>query len=547
MNSLFSFFSIARPQLLLLAIPVVPVALLMAYKFRRLEKSLSSLISSSRTDFSRLRRSFFLRTFLRCLAWVSAVLAISGISWGTRQYPVQKSGCAVSFVFDISYSMNALDVDDGRLTRLDAVKIYVRDLLSLMDGTSVSAVLCKGDGILAVPLTEDLTPILSLVDALSPSLMTASGSSLGKGIECAVSSFPQNSSQSNMIFVFTDGDETDDSLHSALSAAGRFQIPVTIVGFGSEDGVEVLSGDGKTPVRTFLMENKMKNLADNVNKNVRKLFPKSDFIRYVRSSSHGSAVSLLNQIDRTSESFSYEIRTVSRHDFFIVFSLIFFVLSFIISEIDLASLRARFSRMVSFVSVSLVFTFVSCSSPRTQVLKGSIDYKNAKYRSAIVDFVSVLNDSPDASVRDYAVFGLASTYISLEEYDVALEKLSQIVPEKNGDEYKDKNLASAVFYNEGVIFVRKGDFSKASALFKDAILASPENLDAKINLELCEQRLSMAKKKSGATEMKSVVESMDVHVDPKTAALFKLIRENEQNQWKKMDSKEEEKKNELDY
>ena len=44
-----------------------------------------------------------------------------------------------------------------------------------------------------------------------------------------------------------------------------------------------------------------------------------------------------------------------------------------------------------------------------------------------------------------------------------------------------------------------------------------------------------------------MVESMDAHVDPKTAALFKLIRENEQNQWKKMDSKEEEKKNELDY
>jgi hypothetical protein len=56
----------------------------------------------------------------------------------------------------------------------------------------------------------------------------------------------------------------------------------------------------------------------------------------------------------------------------------------------------------------------------------------------------------------------------------------------------------------------------------------------------------MSKKKAGATEMQGVSESKNAELDAKTAALFNLIREKEQNQWKKMESKKEE-KNVLDY
>ena len=546
MNSIFSMFSIERPQLLLLMVPVFPAALFMFVRFKKMERSLVDFVSSASESFVRSRRSVALRTFFRCLAWMSGVLACAGLSWGSRQVPVQKSGCAVSFVFDISYSMNAMDAAGGKMSRLDAVKVYCANLLPLMDGVSVSAVISKGDGFLAVPLTQDFSSVYSLLDSLSPSLMTAAGSSLGKGIDCAVSSFPQNSSQTSMVFVFTDGDETDDLMLRSLQKAARFQIPVTLVGFGSEDGVEVLSGDGQTPVKTFLMANKMRNYAMDVNKTSRKLFSKSDFVRYVSAESRGSAVSLLEQLDSSSESFSYEIRSVSRHDLFIFLSLVFFALSFLVSEVDIAFLRKRFGKIVSILSFSCVFLFVSCSSARSRILKGSIDHSNGKFRSATVDFVSVLEDMPQEQQRDYALFGLASTYISLEEYDAALEKLDLIVPEKTDDEYKDKALASAVFYNKGVIFVRRGDFPKALSFFKEAVLASSDNLDARINMELCDQRIAMSKKKAGATEMQGVSESKNAELDAKTAALFNLIREKEQNQWKKMESKKEE-KNVLDY
>ena len=56
-----------------------------------------------------LSRTLVVRTLFRCLAWIMLIFAYAGFSWGTYEVPVQRSGSAVSFVFDISYSMTADD------------------------------------------------------------------------------------------------------------------------------------------------------------------------------------------------------------------------------------------------------------------------------------------------------------------------------------------------------------------------------------------------------------------------------------------------------
>lgn len=548
MNSLFSMFSIERPYILLLLLLVPLVFIFMLSKFKKVVNSLGDFSfvkfsSVNSPEMKRLKKAFFCRTILRLLAFSSAVFAFSGISLGSKQVPVQKSGFAVSFVFDISYSMNA--VDEHSVSRLEAVKNYAKNLLSRMDGISVSAVLAKGDGFVAIPLTEDFSAINSLIDSLSPYMMTAAGSSIGRGIECAASSFPQNSVQSNYIFVFTDGDETDDALYPSLMNVARFQIPVFLIGFGSEDGTEVLSGDGKTPVKTFLMANKMKNLAADVNKNSKKIYSNPELVRYYTAASQGSAVKILNSFKTSSETFAYENRPVPRHDIFLFLSVIFFVLSFVMSEIDLSNIRKKIG--MATLGALVFLSLVSCSSSREKILEGAIAHYNGNLRGATADFLGVAEETNDAEVKSYALFGLASTYISLEEYDMALEKLNSIVPEKEEDDYKNPQFASAVFYNMGIIQSRKGDLSLAKELFKKAVLADSENLNAKINFELCAETETANKNKAGATEIRGVSEEKsDSEIDSKTAELFNLIRESEQNQWKKMESKEE-KSNVLDY
>ena len=60
------------------------------------------------------------------------IIAFAGPYWGTEVVQVQKTGNAVSFVFDISWSMTAQDVlceDSSYITRLDGAKLLAIYLL----------------------------------------------------------------------------------------------------------------------------------------------------------------------------------------------------------------------------------------------------------------------------------------------------------------------------------------------------------------------------------------------------------------------------------
>ena len=211
-------FSIERPSVLYAILLLIPALIYVRVSYAHLSKSLQQNGSAKKMNelLPRIRFKLFIQTLFRALAWVMAVLACAGISWGMKYVPTQRSGHGVSFVFDISYSMTAPDAIGG-LTRLEAERRYASELLEYMDGVPVSVVIAKGDGIVAVPLTEDRAAVTSLLSSLSPALMTSEGTSLGLGIDAAVSSFPLQSALACDIWLFTDGEETDGSLTRFIS------------------------------------------------------------------------------------------------------------------------------------------------------------------------------------------------------------------------------------------------------------------------------------------------------------------------------------------
>ena len=237
-----------RPQFLwfLLFAGVLVVALINQYKQTKLLSKTFLNKDTQKLGFLtpfKIQFRLLAKGILRITAWCCLVLAVAGISWGSVSTPVQKNGKSCAFVFDISYSMTANDAPNS-LTRLEASAEYARMLMTHMDGISISCILAKGDGVIAIPQTEDFASIYSLLDIISPSMMSSQGSSLGKGIEAALKSFPSASSKAPVIFLFTDGDETDSGLQTALNKAVRYGVQVCIIGFGSVQETEVTAGDG---------------------------------------------------------------------------------------------------------------------------------------------------------------------------------------------------------------------------------------------------------------------------------------------------------------
>lgn len=524
-------FSCERPAVFYALFLLIPALLYALLSYRRFVFSLVEYNSIQKKSYAlhKLHLKFTMRTILRSLSFALLVAAASGISWGTNLVPVQKNGQSISLVFDISYSMEAKDAPGG-MSRLESVASYANELLDHLQGTSISVVLAKGNGIIAVPLTEDLEAIRSLLPSLSPLLMTAEGSSLGSGISMAINSFPTQSANSSCIWLFTDGEETDGTLLASLQNAVKYGISVVIVGFGSERESEILAGDGKTVIKTALRSNALEKLIATISKETEKSKHgrESAQVSYIDASEPSSAWKLLHMLQEPSKNgqpaIAYEIKQVSHHTLFIALAIVFFAASFLFSELDFGKRTKRTA--ILFV---LCLAFTSCT-PRLKdgekILKGRLEWNRKHYQQAVVYFLQAADNSErrgDWLCANYALYGLAVTYLMQEEDEAAQQRFEQIAANA------PPSVQFAILYNSGIIAHKKGDYALAASCFRNALKIDSSSNNAKINLELSLREDSL-QSRAQEQELQPISENSEEHTLEQV--LFSIIRENEENQWK---------------
>ena len=539
-------FGIERPWALY-GIPIlVPAIIYSVIVYKRTFMSLSKSSKKRHSlEFKNIKQRILSRLFLRSASWCMMVFALAGFSWETVSTPTQKNGNAVAYVFDVSYSMTARDCPN-KLTRMEAAAAYASELLERTQGIPSSAIIAKGSGVVAVPLTEDTEAIRSLLRSLSPKMMSAAGSSLGDGINAALKSFPKNISKAPVIWLFTDGEETDNALQNALAGALRKGASVVIIGFGEEREAEIYAGDGKTLVKTALRSDKIKESVREANaKNLSGQgfrFIKGAEAKFVDATEIGSAKKVLASISALSDeggaTLAYEVQSVDRHKLFLTLGIILFALSFITSEFTSRGVKEALA--ISLVALS----FTSCSSEfeESKKILGAVwNWNQKKYTEAVAEFTQSLTlaeENGDETIKQYALYGLSVTYLMQNENKAAMEKINALsgsAPDK---------IRFASFYNSGIIAQREGDYQKATELFKNALLVDPTNVRAKVNLELSRnqqvQRAHESERQMiGADELSQ--EESDLQ-----KSVFNRIREKDQQQWKNV-QQEQKNSSALDY
>ena len=482
------------------------------------------------------KKILFVRSGCLAVSLIFLLLAHAGLTWGTYLVPVQKSGHSVAMVFDISNSMLAKDCP-GNTRRLEAASLYAKKLLAKMNGTPVSVIIAKGDGIAAIPITDDAAMIESLLDVMSPSLMTVPGSSIGKGILKAKDSFPANFSAAGRIWVFTDGEETDGQLTSALLDCQKAGIPVTLIGFGSESESPVLTGDGKTQVMSALRRDRLETAIAEASNKFR-FFNSHENLLYIDSLEKGSAVQLLSQLRFGSTEnliTSYEVKPVPRYKLFLSLAALFLVLSYIATEFNFARFfgtKASRAQAAAFISLITLF-FSGCSSQTADILKGTVSYHQKKYRHSVSRFMAASeNAAADANRinQSYALYDLGTAYIMIGEDTAALEQFNSI-----GEDAPDA-VRYAAYYNAGVLSWRNSDFEEARDYFRKALEIDSSKIDAKINFELSMQQSDAKGKQNQSNQIQASPEESSPQNLEK--AVFEHIKENDQKQWKNSESKQ---------
>ena len=532
-------FHLDNPKALHLLFILIPATIITFFQYVRLKKSISNFNNFSKNH---IIKKLVLRIVCYVSAFVCIVFALSDPYWGIKPVAVQTNGTAASFVFDISYSMNAEDAGTNHnKSRLEASSIFAKTLTEKIPDTAISVVLAKGNGFTAIPLTEDYYAINNLLENLSPNLVTTPGTNLAKGISAAIESFPMQSSRQSTILLFTDGDETEGKLEQAISEAISYGIKVVIIGFGSEQGAEVISGDGITPVYTTLKSKELKLLTQNINNKNKKHLENP--VRYFDATEPGAITKIIEIISPKkidSLGVAYEMQPISRYKLFIILAFIFVFFGLLSTELNIKKKKKILNSLGIFICLS---TFFGCSedfSHSQKILHSTLEWYQKDYQDATVGFLEVTEYARakgNKELLQYGLFGLASSYIMQEEETAALEKLEEIV-----DEAPD-SLKFATYYNIGIIAHKHGEYEKAKEAFRQALLLDNTNIDAKINYEISLME-NTTHASAGKEEIKPISETE--YKSSKEDTIFSLIREEERNRWKNSESQTQQ-KNVLDY
>ena len=533
-------FTCERPYAFYGLLLIIPAVIISFFQYRKIIRNKSIFMSDKNNSIASKRLARFpkvilCRTIFRIVAWVLLVLAYAGFSWGTYLEPVQKNGNAVSFVFDISYSMMANDAPDKK-TRLEAAANYAQMLLSHMKGIPVTVVLAKGDGVLVVPLTEDKAVVETLLESLNPKLISSVGTSLGKGIIAAHKGFPTNSSLANRIWVFTDGEETDNQLKNALTECIKSGIPVSIIGFGSEKETSIYAGDGITTVKTALRTKAINDAILEVNKKTNYLKNKTQ-IQFVKADEKGSAAKLINQLITKENSHvtnitTYEEKPVPRYKFFLLLAILFFAFSFIFTEFDFTKIVIDSSKKIStLLIVFLPLILTSCSSQTKSVFEGTLSWHKKHYKHSVSCFLEaqeLAKQKNQTENKDYFLYNLATSYAMLNEEQAAMEKFSSISTDASDE------ILFSTYYNAGVICYKNADYENALNYFRKALEIDNTRMEAKINMELTlKQSLQDVSQKAKSSIPASEEKSS---MPEKEKAVFEHIKENDKKQWKNSES-----------
>nr|MBV6630748.1 VWA domain-containing protein [Oceanococcus sp. HetDA_MAG_MS8] len=136
------------------------------------------------------------------LAWVCAVLALAGPSFGQTEVPTVPPSREAVIALGLSPSLRATDLSPDRLTR---ARLSLEEWLLAQDDQRVGMVSFASRAYRVSPLTEDMPTLRHLLQALSPDLMPGGGHNTLAGLRLAASMFSEGSGQRHILMVVDQG------------------------------------------------------------------------------------------------------------------------------------------------------------------------------------------------------------------------------------------------------------------------------------------------------------------------------------------------------
>jgi Ca-activated chloride channel family protein len=368
-------------------------------------------------------------------------------------------------MIDVSRSMDTRDTPPSRLRR--AVRFAERFVESAA-GIRVGLVAFAGAAFPLVPLTQDRDAVLTYLTALDTELMSKPGTDLAAGLEHAASVFDPTSSRPRMVLLLTDGEHGEgnvDGLFGDLRARGIRVVPV---GFGTPSGGVVpgraggLRDEDGQLVRSRRQDAVLQRIAAGTGGTYRR-----------EPEERPEPSDLIPRPDPVAE--TDQEKRPGPFPFWIVIAAVALALELILSS----PLR----RPSEGIAVAAVAALLLAAGPRSWIEEGDRKLKRGEASAALSLYRKAERTSgtkAETQIRvGNAMYRLATLGLASGSYVEALRLLG---PE-------DTELRFVAAFNLGTALLAQERHREAQDAFWTALMARPDDLEAKFNYEWSTSRV----------------------------------------------------------
>ena len=227
-------FADPKYLVLLLLVPVIPIAYAMVRRFRlaRIRRfGDEQLVRELMPSWSGAKG--WVKIILFSLAFAFFVMGISRPQIGAKLSQRETKGAEIMICLDVSNSMLAQDYSPDRLSR---AKLAISRLVDKLEGDRIGLIIFAGNSFVQLPITTDYVSAKMFLSSVNTESVPVQGTAIGDAILTAVRGFSAQSEKSRAIILITDGENHEDDAVDAAKQAAEMGVKVYTIGVGSVRG-----------------------------------------------------------------------------------------------------------------------------------------------------------------------------------------------------------------------------------------------------------------------------------------------------------------------
>lgn len=424
------------------------------------------------TKYTRWKPVFFI------LAVALMIVALAGPQWGARAVMLQRRGLDIVVALDVSRSMLAEDVKPNRLQR---AKREISAVLDRLKGDRIGIVVFSGDAFVQCPLTLDASAARMLLDATGINSGGRPGTAVSEAIEEATRMYEEGEKQFKVMILVTDGEGTEGDALAAAQDASALGVRIYTVGVGTPQGEPIPDFDERGNQTGFKKDEGGQIVLSKLDEVTLQKVALATNGRYFRAGPSQMELDALFDELSTLEKKEMEGRLFTefeqRFHYFLLPAFLLLALEMAIPG------RSRTKKSVS----ALLVLFVLFASPAhaDQFAKrnntGNKLLEDGKVDSAITEYQAARVERPS---EPGVVYNLGSAYHQKGVFDTAATQLQSTLAHVEGA------LKPSAYYNLGNTLYRMQEYEAAIQSYKQALIANPDDIDAKHNLELTLRKMN---------------------------------------------------------